>query len=99
MLEALKNRAPTPAPFSEDEHFSLCFLSCKSSPHEVVENTNGLHTFLYNFWVDFKLTAKHSPLCRPNSKCSLHHQPSPEETVIEDTLLWDEAATSREGPH
>lgn len=35
-----------------------------------------------------------SPLCRPNPKCILIHQPSPE-----DTLLWGESAASREGPH
>ncbi|MEQ2183224.1 hypothetical protein GOODEAATRI_030569, partial [Goodea atripinnis] len=68
-------------------------------PHKVVENASDLHTFLNNFWVDFKLTVKHSPMCRPISKCSLHNQPSPEEMVTEDTLLWGEAATSNEGPH
>ncbi|KAK5617646.1 hypothetical protein CRENBAI_002382 [Crenichthys baileyi] len=35
-----------------------------------------------------------SPQCRPNPKCILHHQPSLGETVVEDTLLWGEAATA-----
>ncbi|MEQ2157677.1 hypothetical protein GOODEAATRI_004112, partial [Goodea atripinnis] len=79
---------------------SACrYMPVCRGPHEVVENTRGLHTFLCNFWVDFKLTAKHSPLCRPNPKRIFHRQPSPGETIVKGTLLWGEAAASREGPH
>ncbi|MEQ2201845.1 hypothetical protein XENOCAPTIV_019128 [Xenoophorus captivus] len=55
----------------------LRYMPISRGPHEVVAKTSGLNTFLCNFWMDFKLMAIHSPLCRPNPKCIYHHQPSP----------------------